>query len=157
MSKIVVSTEPKPRAYGLSVEVHVQTTVALTAEDARRRVNKEIVTELGTGLGAGQPELQVVDEQLFWRVPIVLSLPRLGALGTVGAVTVDARTGDISLSGEDQERLINHARWLYTGAQQDKQQQHVKDVTHFLSLRGTLADDEDFDRAMEELAKAWNT
>jgi hypothetical protein len=102
----------------------------------------------------GQPELQVVDEQLFWRVPIVLSLPRLGALGTVGAVTVDARTGDISLSGEDQERLINHARWLYTGAQQDKQQQHVKDVTHFLSLRGTLADDEDFDRAMEELAKA---
>lgn len=116
MSRILVSTEPKQGVYGLSVEVHVQTTVALTAEDARRRVNKEIVPELGTGLGAGQPELQVVDEQLFWRVPIVLSLPRLGALGTVGAVTVDARTGDITLSGEDQERLINHARWLYTGA-----------------------------------------
>ncbi|HHY56500.1 MAG TPA: hypothetical protein GYA08_13820 [Chloroflexi bacterium] len=116
MSKILVSAEPKQGVYGLSVEVYVQTTVALTADDARRRVNKEIVPELGTGLGAGQPELQVVDERLFWRVPIVLSLPRLGTLGTVGTVAVDARTGDITLSSEDQERLINHARWLYTGA-----------------------------------------
>lgn len=116
MSKILVNTEPKRGAHGLSVEVHVRTTVALTAEDARHRVNREVVPELGTGLGAGAPELQVVDEQLFWRVPIVLSLPRLGALGIVGAVAVDARTGDITLSREDQERLINHARWLYTGA-----------------------------------------
>jgi hypothetical protein len=116
MSKIVVHTQPQRSAQGLSVEVYVQTIVALTAEDARRRVNREVVPELGTGLGAGQPELQVVDEQILWRVPIVLSLPKLGALGTVGFVLVDARTGDITLTGEDQERLINHARWLYTGA-----------------------------------------
>jgi hypothetical protein len=116
MSKIVIHTEPKRGVHGLSVEVHVRTTVALTAEDARHRVNREIIPELGTGLGAGAPELQVVDEQLFWRVPIVLSLPRLGALGIVGAVAVNAQSGDITLSADDQERLINHARWLYTGA-----------------------------------------
>lgn len=104
MSKILVNTEPKRGAHGLSVEVHVRTTVALTAEDVCDCVNREVVPELGTGLGAGAPELQVVDEQLFWRVPIVLSLPRLGALGIVGAVAVDARTGDITLSREDQKK-----------------------------------------------------
>ncbi|NIV39960.1 MAG: hypothetical protein GWN58_64310 [Anaerolineae bacterium] len=49
-------------------------------------------------------------------MPIVLSLPELGDLGQVGAIDVDARTGDLLSSPAAQERIIQHARRLYTGA-----------------------------------------
>lgn len=157
MSKVILHTQPKQGEKGTSVEVHVQTALALTAEEARRRVNGDVVSELGTGLGAGEPELQIGDEQSFWRVPIVLALPTLGELGAVGAVLVDARTGNIMLTDEEQEKLINHARWLYKGALQDEKWLHQKDLEHFLSLRGSLADDEDFERAMQKLPITWST
>lgn len=157
MNKVIVHTQPKQDDKGISVDVYVQTALAFTAEDARRRVNRDVVPELGTGLGAGNPALQIDDEQIFWQVPIVLSLPNLGALGIIGVVLVDAQTGNITLADEARERLLTHARWLYTGALQDEKRLHLKDVNHFLSLRGSLADDEDFDRAMQELEKAWST
>ena len=45
----------------------------VTAEEARRRVNCQVVTELGTGLAARDPELVIAGELIVWRVPIVLS------------------------------------------------------------------------------------
>ncbi len=157
MSKVIIHTQPKQGKKGVSVEVYVQTTLALTAEEARRRVNGDVVPELSTGLGAGEPELQISDEQILWRVPIVLALPNLGELGAVGIVLVDARTGNIMLTDAEQEKLLTHARWVYRGALQDEKRLHQKDLEHFLSLRGSLADDEEFDRAIQEMPKAWST
>lgn len=116
MSKVVVLTQPTPGIQGLSVEVHVQTTVRFAADDARRRVNRDLVPDLGTGLGTGEPELHVGTDRIIWRVPIELSLPGLGLLGVVGAVPVDAQSGDIYFTNEDREKLIKHARRLYKGA-----------------------------------------
>jgi len=86
------------------------------AEEARRQVNRQVVTELGTGLIARDPELVVSGEQITWRVPVVLSLPGLGDVGQVGTVDVDARTGDLLVNVSAQERIIQHARQLYAGA-----------------------------------------
>ena len=59
-------------------DTHVVATLNVTAEEARRRVNRQVVTELGTGLIARDPELVLVGEQIAWRVPVMLSLPGLG-------------------------------------------------------------------------------
>lgn len=72
---------------------HIVATLNVTAEDTWRRVGRQVVPELGTGLIALAPELVISGEQITWRVPIELSLPGLGDLGQVGAVDVDARTG----------------------------------------------------------------
>lgn len=100
----------------LVLDVQVSTTLNLSAEDARCYVNRQVIPRLGTGLVARTPELNIANTQISWRVPIELSLPHLGNLGEVGAVQVDARSGEITFSAEAQERLINHARRLYRGA-----------------------------------------
>jgi prevent-host-death family protein len=99
-----------------SRETTVAITVQLSAEEARRLVNREIVPELGTGLGAKQPDLLLRGEQVIWRVPIVLSLAQLGDLGEVGIIEVDAQTGAILNKDNSHERILQHAQRLYAGA-----------------------------------------
>ncbi len=116
MEQTVLDAKSFPQAAPVHLSFHLIATLSITSEEARQRVNRQVVTELGTGLVARDPELAVSGEQIIWRVPIVLSLPDLGDLGQVGAVDIDARTGDLLLDLDTRERIIQHARWLYTGA-----------------------------------------
>ena len=105
-----------PETVPIHLRFHVVATLNVTARDARRRVNRQVVTKLGTGLVAQDPELVIDDESIVWRVPIMLSLPELGDLGQVGTIDVDAETGEILTTTVAQERIIQHARRLYAGA-----------------------------------------
>ncbi len=109
-AKVVSETPP------IHLRFHVVATLNVTAGDARRRVNRQVTPDLGTGLIAQEPELVIDGDSIVWRVPIVLSLPDLGDLGQVGAIDVDAETGDVLSTLAAQERIIHHARRLYTGA-----------------------------------------
>jgi hypothetical protein len=100
----------------LVLDVQVSTTLNLSAEDARRYVNHQVIPQLGTGLVARTPELSIANTQITWRVPIELSLPHLGNLGEVGVVQVDAHSGEVVISVAEQEQIITHARRLYRGA-----------------------------------------
>jgi hypothetical protein len=116
MNTVFVDTGPIPSTPPIHLSFHVVATLHIAAEEARRQVNRQVVTELGTGLSARDPELVIAGEQIIWRVPIVLSVPDLGDLGQVGTVDVDARTGDLLTNTAAQERIIQHARQLYIGA-----------------------------------------
>jgi hypothetical protein len=94
----------------------VSISVNISAEEARRLVNQTIVPELGTGLGAKEPDLLLRDQQVFWRVPVFLSLPRLGDLGEVGFIEVDAQTGKITSDEIALKSILQHAQRLYAGA-----------------------------------------
>jgi hypothetical protein len=113
---ILLDTKSVPHTAPIHLSVHLAATLNITAEQARHKVNQQAVTALGTGLVAREPELVIIQDQIIWRVPIILSLPSLGDLGQVGTVDVDARTGDLILSAALQERIIQHAHRLYTGA-----------------------------------------
>lgn len=115
MTIISIRTEPTTES-PVILNIQVDTTLKVTAEEARRRVNRQLIPQLGTGLIANNPELIVTDQQIAWRVPIVLSLPGLGDLGEVGTVMVDAQTGQLAVTPATQTKIINHARWLYAGA-----------------------------------------
>ena len=116
MATVLADTSSIPTTAPIHLSFHVVATLNVTAEEARGQVNRQVVTKLGTGLIARDPELVIAGEQIVWRVPLVLSLPDLGDLGQVGAVDVDARTGDLLTGSAAQERIIQHARCLYSGA-----------------------------------------
>lgn len=116
MSTVVKDVVVEGAESPLALYLHVVTELGVTADDARRQVNRQVVSELGTGLIGRDPDLVVDGETLQWRVPIILSLPGLGDLGQVGYVSVDARTGNVHCDEEQQEEMVQHARRLYTGA-----------------------------------------
>ncbi len=105
-------TDMKPFHFNL----HVAATLHINATDARRLVNREVVAELSTGLGAREPELAIRGQQLVWRVPLFLSLPGVGELGQVGDIEVDAQTGEILSDAITREQILQHAHRLYTGS-----------------------------------------
>jgi hypothetical protein len=113
---ILLDPNSVPEGEPIALDLHVVATLTITAEEARRRVNRQVVPDLGTGLVAGEPELMIGGEEIAWRVPLLLSLPNLGELGQVGTVAVEARSGELSLTPEMQQRIISHARRLYAGA-----------------------------------------
>jgi hypothetical protein len=116
MATVLADTDSVPETAPIHLSFHIVATLNVTAEEARRQVNRQVVTELGTGLIARDPELVLAGEQIAWRVPIVLSLPGLGDLGQVGTVDIDARSGDLLLNPDAQEGIVQHARRLYAGA-----------------------------------------
>ncbi len=116
MVTVLANASSVPQTAPIHLSFHVVATLNFSAQDARRQVNRQVVTELGTGLVARDPELAIVGEQIVWRVPIVLSLPGLGDVGQVGTVDVDARTNDLLLEPDVHERIVQHARRLYAGA-----------------------------------------
>lgn len=116
MATVFADAGSIPKTAPIHLSFHVVATLNVTADEARRQVNRHVVAKLGTGLVARDPELALIGEQISWRVPIVLSLPGLGDLGQVGAVDVDVRSGDFILSPDAQDGIIQHARRLYAGA-----------------------------------------
>ena len=90
MTTLVFDSQDFASTTPIHFNLHVAVTLHISAEDARHLVNRQIVAELGTGLGARQPELAMRGEQMIWVVPIFLWLPSLGELGQVGTIEVDA-------------------------------------------------------------------
>jgi hypothetical protein len=110
------NNDDRRRQHATIMTFQATTSLDINAQEAQRLVNQQVVTELGTGLIARDPELIANGERVVWRVPIVLSLPSLGDLGHVGTVDVDAESGDLLINTDDQERIIQRARGLYTDA-----------------------------------------
>jgi hypothetical protein len=83
---------------------------------ARQRANRFLLAEIGDQLGALQPEL-VIGDAMQWRVAVQYAPSRLGPLGVVGHLLVDAQTGEVSVAdGRTVDDLVLSAEALYERA-----------------------------------------
>jgi predicted DNA-binding antitoxin AbrB/MazE fold protein len=85
--------------------------VRVTAETARRQVNRFVLDEISYLMGGEQPSL-VETDRLVWRVPVVLTYPDQGVVGQAGSIDVDAETGELLLTSEIIEEIKQNARTL---------------------------------------------
>lgn len=69
--------------------------IKVTAEEARRKVNRWLLNEVSYLIAADPPTL-VVAERVVWRVPAWIGFPHTGRAGVVGAVDVDVETGEMN-------------------------------------------------------------
>lgn len=113
-SSNVTMTElvPTMPASKVDITIHVSSTLNVTAFMARQKVAGLALSEIGTGIGAGEPELIVSRSRLIWRVPLFLALPELGHLGDIGSIDVDAQTGEVLADHTALDTLIHHAQQL---------------------------------------------
>ena len=77
-----------------AVELNIQRSfeIKVTAEEARRKVNRWLLTEVSCMMGADFPTL-VIGERVVWRVPAHFSTPQTGIVGIVGMIDIDVQTG----------------------------------------------------------------
>ena len=79
------------------MRLEITSPINITAYVARQRANRFLLAEIGDQLGALQPEL-VIGDALQWRVAVQDAPSRLGPLGVVGHLLVDAQTGEVSVA-----------------------------------------------------------
>lgn len=85
------------------------------AEYARRRANGYLTEQLGLHYSAIDGQL-VAQDQPVWQFAIRFRLPRRGAVGTVGTLSVDARTGDpLPLTPRQLKQMQGRAHALIGG------------------------------------------
>ena len=83
----------------------------IPAVAARRKVNVFVCNEISYLMGGGTPEL-VQGEQMVWRVPVLLTFPQHGTVGTVGVIDVDAESGDLLTTPSLIEEITHNAEAL---------------------------------------------
>jgi hypothetical protein len=100
----------------VSVRFEITSHINVTAFVARQRANRFLITHIGDQLGALAPEL-IVGDPMQWRVAVQYAPSRLGALGVVGHLLVNAQTGEVTIAdGRTVDDLILTAEALYERA-----------------------------------------
>jgi hypothetical protein len=84
--------------------------VNISDRDARRKVNGYVGGEITLMMIGLVPALVHSEGRLVWRVPISLATPKCGHLGFVGALDVDARTGELFIPANFAEEVQANAR-----------------------------------------------
>lgn len=93
-TSIVLADRPVPETGHISIVINVSARIAVSAEEARRKVNRFVHREISY-LMRGDPPNLIVADRVYWRVPVVLTFPSYGSLGTVGSVDVDVESGEL--------------------------------------------------------------
>ncbi len=86
----------------------------ISAEQARRKVARYFAEQVSTSIGPRAPGMLVICDpgNIVWRFAIDFGIGRVGNLGTIGEVDVDAITGDLRLSRNQVKRMTAHAEQL---------------------------------------------
>lgn len=82
-----------------------------TAEAAVIAANGHMLLNYVIGLLGGPPHRVSLPGGDLWIVPMVLTSPGYGAVGEVGAIAVDARTGEV-VGGTPKEEVVEAIRRL---------------------------------------------
>ena len=90
------------------VELAASFEIKVTAEEARRKVNRWLLEFVSAQMGGETPTL-IVGERVVWRVPAYISFPHTGRAGVAGYVDVDVKTGEMNNSPERQAEIEKFA------------------------------------------------
>ena len=95
----------------LDITVTVSASIEVDAVTAQRTATAWLISEVGNLLIGDTPSL-VIGQRTAWRVPALLTSPTRGVIGQVGAVEVDAGTGEVLTDPQLTHDLLTHARQL---------------------------------------------
>jgi hypothetical protein len=84
--------------------------INITALTARQKVSGYVGDRISHLMGGDEPTLVLTKGQLVWRVPVILTRPSQGVVGTVGAMDVDALTGSLIIKPDFAEQVKARAK-----------------------------------------------
>ena len=110
---IILEHHTIPTKGRFDISLNVSTEIQVSAEEARRKVNGFVISNISNlMMGDHQVEL-VIRERVYWRVFVNHTLPGFGAIGKVGEIDVDVETGKVEEpSAEKIEEMKRRAKAL---------------------------------------------
>ena len=102
---------PVPETGHLSVRVHADVQIRISAVEAQRRVTHYVHRKISSQMHAGPPAL-ILSQRVCWRVPVHLTFPSVGDAGSVGNIDVDVDTGEPLITPAVVEEIERHAEDL---------------------------------------------
>lgn len=91
------------------IEVSLSFEIEVTAEEARRKVNRWLHEHVSMLISAEEPPSLRVGKQIAWRVPAHIGFPGVGRAGFVGMVDVDAEIGELINASERKAEIERRA------------------------------------------------
>lgn len=110
MPPVVIEPTSPRDAKHVNVTVHVSAEV-IAPDIARRKASGWLVDHVGNLLHAEQPQL-LVSERLMWQMQVALTSPRVGLIGYLGSIQLDALTGEIVNAEAIAAKLAQHVATL---------------------------------------------
>lgn len=107
-SAMQIILEPYPIPERGTFQIQETVTIQVSADEARRQVDRWLLHEVNVQMGADQPVL-VVGARSVWRVPVYWSTPHAGRVGVVGHVEVDVLSGQMDRSAPRKAELMQRA------------------------------------------------
>lgn len=92
--QVELDAMPAPALAEIEIDIKVRAQNRISATVAQRRVSR-LVLDRVSNLMCGNPPTLLVADRLRWRVPVWLGFPKLGLIGKVGEIDVDADTGEM--------------------------------------------------------------
>ena len=106
-----VSDIALPPQSEVKLEFSLTSQLNITDFTARRKVTKLLLDQVGNLLYGEQPNL-IIGRRLLWRVPVWLATPTTGPLGQVGALDVDAQSGEILFTQQALDEIAERGNAL---------------------------------------------
>ena len=83
--------------------------IKVTAEEARREVNRWLIEFVSIQMGADEPAL-VIGDRVVWRVPAHISFPQVGYAGNVGTIDINVETGEMDATEDKAAEMKRHGQ-----------------------------------------------
>lgn len=96
----------------IKIQIEIDVTVNISAQNARRKVTAWLVGEVGNMLIGGTPQLVINRQSNVWRVPVILTSSEAGPVGQVGTVDVNAETGESLTSDTLRKHILANVERL---------------------------------------------
>ena len=106
---ILLERIPVPERGIFELNLHQSIDIRVTAEEARRLVNRWLLDYVSYMMHAEAPTLVIEKQQVVWRVPAILTAAHVGSVGIAGTVDVDVQSGRMNNTPECKEQITKHA------------------------------------------------
>ena len=113
---ILIDSIQLPERGRVEIKLDVTAVINTSAEEARKKVGVFVGNEIADLLSAEMPDLLWIEDEAFWRVPVVLSSKTMGRIGKVGALDVSVESGEIRITEEAVGEIEENAQRFAAGA-----------------------------------------
>lgn len=91
---LLLENQKVPESGHFELNVQISADLKVSAKEAQHKVSMMLFNDVSYLMYGDEPQL-VVGKRVAWRVPAFLSVPQLGKFGPLGALDVDAETGEV--------------------------------------------------------------